>query len=249
MAYDNHAFCWHGVISPDTKAASGFYSDTLGWEVQTMPMGEGEATMFAADGVPRLHLSEPAEPGVPAHWDNYFRVEDVDAATEAAVANGGARLVPPTDIPVGRFSVVTSPSGAVLHLFHENDSSASNPPQTNGGVHWVELHSHELEADLAWLSATFGITTEEMPMPDGPYTLLRHGEQLIGGAMTAKQQGAPSMWLTWIRVADVEAVKGRVEANGGALHTPIMDAEGVGRMVIAADPTGGVFGIIQPSEA
>ena len=249
MAYTNHAFCWHGVISPDTQRARSFYADTLGWEVQTTPMGDGEATMFAAGGVPRLHLSEPAEPGIPAHWDNYFRVEDVDATLQAAVANGGAQLVPPTDIPVGRFAVVTSPSGAILHLFRENDASSANPPEATGGVHWVELHSHELEADLAWLGATFGITTEQMAMPDGPYMLLRHGEALVGGAMVARQPGAPSMWLTWIRVEDVEATTARVQANGGALHSPVMDASGVGRMVIAADPTGGVFGIIQPSAA
>jgi len=250
MAFDNLAFCWHGVITPDTDAAKSFYAQALGWEVQTTPMGDEDATMFAAGGVPRLHLSTPPEDGIPAHWDNYFRVEDVDASTAKAVANGGALLVPPTDIPPGRFSVVASPSGALLHLFHEADEGSSqNAPDADGGIHWVELHSHELDKDLAWLKATFGLTSETMPMPTGPYTILRAGERMVGGAMTAQQEGAPSMWLSWVRVADVDAVAAKVTDLGGALHTPFMDAEGVGRMVIAADPTGGVFGIIQPPNA
>jgi len=248
MAYDNLSFCWHGVITPDTDAAKSFYTQALGWDVQTMPMGDDDATMFAAGGVPRLHLSAPQEDGIPAHWDNYFRVDDVDAVTAQAVANGGAQLVPPTDIPPGRFSVVASPSGAVLHLFHEADEgTATNPPAVDGGIHWVELHSHELDKDLAWLKATFGLATETMDMPMGPYTILRTEAGMVGGAMPAMQEGAPSMWLTWVRVDDVDAVAAKVTAAGGQLHTEAMVAEGVGRMVIAADPTGGVFGIIQPS--
>jgi len=248
MAFDNLSFCWHGVITPDPEGAAAFYPEVVGWQVQTMPMGDEESTMFAAGGVPRLHLAAPTEDGIPAHFDNYLRVADVDAATEAAVAHGGARIVPPTDIPPGRFSVVASPSGALVHLFHEADeASSTNAPPADGGIHWVELHSHQLDDDLAWLKATFSMTTETMQMPTGPYTILRHGEDMVGGAMPAQQEGAPSMWLTWIRVDDLDAARARVTANGGQLHGDPMTAEGVGRMVVAADPSGAVFGLIQPA--
>jgi predicted enzyme related to lactoylglutathione lyase len=51
MAYDNNRFCWHGVISTDTDKAQSFYSNVLGWTVQTMQMGDEESIMFAAGGV------------------------------------------------------------------------------------------------------------------------------------------------------------------------------------------------------
>ena len=151
MAYNNLEFCWHGVISTDTEKAKSFYAAALPWTVQTVPMGDSDATMFAANNIPRAHLMAPPMEGVPSHWDNYLRVEDVDASTAAAVANGGKLIVPGTDIPPGRFSVVASPSGAMISLFHEADPTSANAPAGPGSVHWVELHSTNLEADLAWL--------------------------------------------------------------------------------------------------
>jgi len=118
MAYQTNRFCWHGIVSTDTEKAAAFYPAVLGWTAMTVPMGEHNATLFAANGVPLAHYMAPPMEGVPSYWDNYIRVDDVDASTTAAVANGGQQLVPPTDIPVGRFSVVTSPSGAIICLLH-----------------------------------------------------------------------------------------------------------------------------------
>lgn len=60
--------------------------------------------------------------------------------------------MPPTDNPVGGFSTVTSPSGAVPCLFHEADEAgASNAGAGEGSIHGVELHSKDLEADVAWV--------------------------------------------------------------------------------------------------
>jgi len=249
MAYTDLSFCWHGIVTPDTAAARAFYTEALGWSANDMPMGEGTATMLdPGDGVPRAHLTAPPEAGIPAHWDSYLRVADVDAATRKAVEHGGAMLVQPTDIAPGRFSVVTSPSGATVSLFHEANPESTDAP-SGSGIHWTELHSHELQADLDWLRATFGITTEVMDMPTGPYHLLRQGERMIGGALAAQNAEAPSMWLVWLAVEDVDNTAAKVRASGGSVLGERMDAPGVGAMYIAADPTGGVFGIIQPATA
>ena len=248
MAYANLKFCWHGCVSTDVERAKAFYTEVVGWNIVTTPMGDDEATMFAAAGVPRAHLMAPPMEGVPSHWTNYLRVEDVDASTAAAVEHGGQVMVPPTDIPVGRFSVVTSPSGAAVSLFHEGDPSAENAPREgNGHFHWTELHSTDIAADLPWLQATFGLTISEMPMPQGgTYNLLMHGDELIGGAMPNMHEGAPSMWLTWVAVDDVDAAYARVSANGGTQLGELWDMPGTGRMGIVQDPTGAVIGLIQP---
>lgn len=249
MSYTTHTFCWHGILSPDTAAAETFYTSVLGWTATTIPMGEAEATMMAPpDGIPRVHLSPP-EPGTPAHWDSFLRVEDVDATTAQAVANGGALLVPPMDIAPGRFSVVTSPSGAPLHLFREAGDDSTDHPDGPGSIHWTELHSHDVDKDLAWLTSTFGFTTEILPMPMGDYHVLKTADGLAGGVMKAAMEQAPSMWLTWVKVEDVDTTSTNVRAAGGQIHADAWDVPGVGRMAIAADPTGGVFGIITPPSA
>lgn len=248
MAYDNNRFCWHGIISTAPETTTPFYETVLGWQAQTVAMGDEDGILFAAsDGVTRAHTMAPPMEGVPSHWSSYFRVEDVDASAEAAVANGGTLIVPGTDIPPGRFATVASPSGAVFQLFHESDPTAANPGDADGAIHWVELHSTSLEADLAWLKATFGIDTQTMDMPEGPYHVLVSGETQVGGAMTQANEGAPSMWLPWVRQDDVDGAIARASENGGSVIAPAWEVPNVGRLSVLSDPAQGVFGVIRPA--
>lgn len=247
MAYNTNQFCWHGCISTNPDDAASFYSKVLGWDVQSVEMGDDTATMFANAGVPRAHVMAPPMEGIPSHWDNYLRVDDVDAATKACVEHGGAVMVPGTDIAPGRFSVVTSPSGAAISLFHEADEAASeHAPNYVGGVHWVELHSTDIDADLAWLKAALGFEIDTMPMPNGNYYILKANGEQRGGATPQQNPGAPSMWLTWFQVADVDGTVNTANDAGGQALMPPFDVPGVGRMSILSDNTGGVFGVITP---
>lgn len=70
---------------------------------------------------------------------------------------------------------------------------------------------------------------------------------MAGGLMPAMHAEAPSMWLSWLEISDVDAACERVKANGGALLSEPMDMHTVGRMAMAKDPTGAVFGLITPA--
>ncbi len=248
MAFANNKFCWYGVISAETAKTQAFFTEVCGWGVETMQMGDEEATMFTAGGVPFAHLRAPSM-GEPGHINAYLRVTDVDAGAASAAANGGRVIVPPTDIPPGRFSVVASASGAVFTLFHEADEGTShNHPGGAGSIHWTELHSSDLDADVAWLQAVAGFEIADMPMPNGmTYKLLKVGQDMAAGAMPGMQAGAPSFWLNWVQIDDVDAAAARVKNHGGQVMGDIMDMPGVGRMVVAADPTGVHFGLITPA--
>jgi predicted enzyme related to lactoylglutathione lyase len=54
--------------------------------------------------------------GLPTHWMVYFAVEDCDATAARAKALGGTVHVEPTDIRVGRFSIIQDPGGAVCSV-------------------------------------------------------------------------------------------------------------------------------------
>jgi predicted enzyme related to lactoylglutathione lyase len=49
--------------------------------------------------------------GGPARWSVDFRVEDVDAAAATTEREGGAVLMAPLDVPVGRTAVLADPAG------------------------------------------------------------------------------------------------------------------------------------------
>lgn len=251
MAYNTNHFCWFEIKSSDKSAAAAFYPEAVGWKIEEADMGpQGRYTMFLGGDIPRGGIAE-THGGAPSHWNAYLRVEDVAATTTAAAENGGKVLMAPMAIPgVGVMSVIASPTGAVFSLMRESDEAGStHPPAGLGGIHWTELHSQDVDADLAWLTKTFGYETATMPMPDGStYHLLKTGpDTMAGGLMKAMNPQVPSMWLNWVWVDDVDETLIRVERNGGTAHSPPMDMPGVGRMAVVADPTGAVFGVITPT--
>ncbi|MCA9665267.1 MAG: VOC family protein [Myxococcales bacterium] len=249
MAYTDKKFCWTGIATPDTAKAGAFYGETIGWTLgeHTFPDGD-KVAMLAAGGVPRAHVRQPASAKEPNHWVPYLRVADVDAATKAASKHGGTVLEQPSDIAPGRFATIKSPSGAVFCLFHEADEAGAQdaPAQGAGAVLWLELHSGDAAADLAFLSKSFGFETGEMPMPDGgTYHLLKVGDEMRGGLCAAMTERP--MWVTWVHVDDVDAALARVENNGGSGLGAPMDYPGVGRLCMVKAHDGAVFGLMTPA--
>ncbi|WP_370134747.1 VOC family protein [Streptacidiphilus sp. EB103A] len=62
------------------------------------------------------------------------------------------------------------------------------------------------------------------------------------------QPPPPTVWTTYFSSADADATQAAITANGGAVIAPVMDVGQIGRMLIAADPQGAVFGVWQPLE-
>ena len=70
---------------------------------------ERKNTIIKVDGEQAggmMTMTGPMFEGVPEHWLVYFQVDDCDAAAKTVGETGGTVVVPPMDIPVGRFSVL-----------------------------------------------------------------------------------------------------------------------------------------------
>ena len=52
--------------------------------------------------------------GAGSYWLAYFAVADCDATVAKASDRGAGLTVPPTDIPAGRFAVLSDPQGAMF---------------------------------------------------------------------------------------------------------------------------------------
>ena len=56
---------------------------------------------------------------------------------------------------------------------------------------------------------------------------------------------APTMWMTYLATSDADATAAKVKSAGGQLVMEPMDITDVGRMAVAVDPAGAVFGVWQ----
>ncbi|MDQ3803490.1 MAG: VOC family protein [Acidobacteriota bacterium] len=113
------AFCWNELATRDLEAAKKFYTGLLGWQLkQSDAAGMAyHEIVVGGEHVGGLYQMGPEHGDAPSRWMAYVAVEDVDDRAARVEALGGKVCVPPTDIPnVGRFCVITDPSGATLSL-------------------------------------------------------------------------------------------------------------------------------------
>lgn len=113
----------------------------------------------------------------------------------------------------------------------------------HGKFVWFEHMSGDSAAARRFYDALFGWHTEAVPMggPE-PYPLIMNGGEGIGGFRTAPA-GAPSLWMPYLSVADVDAAHTAALAAGAKSLMPPTDFAPVGRGATLADPTGAVFSI------
>ena len=86
------------------------------------PVPGGSYTLFSLGGRPVaggfLLGEEQIASGMPAHWNLYVGVADVDAKVARSKELGGTLIVGPVDIPkTGRTAAVADPTGAVICLW------------------------------------------------------------------------------------------------------------------------------------
>jgi predicted enzyme related to lactoylglutathione lyase len=113
---------------------------------------------------------------------------------------------------------------------------------------WVDLASTDLPAALRFYTQLFGWSAEDQGPDAGNYHLLTKEGANIAGAMGVMMEGQPSAWTSYVSVEDADATAGRIRDAGGALYVEPVDVMTLGRMAVAADPSGAVFGLWQPKD-
>lgn len=112
---------------------------------------------------------------------------------------------------------------------------------------WADLTAPDVDAAKAFYAGVLGWTFADTGPEYGGYVLAE-----VGGAAAAGigplQGGTPSAWTLYLASADVDATAAAVTEHGGTIHAAPMDVGALGRMIVAADPTGAVFGVWQAGE-
>ncbi|MCF8709902.1 VOC family protein [Rhizorhapis sp. SPR117] len=109
---------WNELITSDQAAAWHFYTQRFGWvkdgEMDMGPLGSYDFVRHGS--VIGAMMTGTPEMG-PPHWNQYFRVADIDQAKAAIEAGGGTITNGPMEIPGGDFAMNgTDPQGAHFGL-------------------------------------------------------------------------------------------------------------------------------------
>lgn len=243
---------WADLASSDPDRAQDFYGGVLGWTAHDQGEAYGGYRLFSrgSDLVGGL-MRNPAD-APPDRWTIFFGVTDARAAADAVGANGGQVLMPPMVVPgQGSMFVAADPSGAVFGGW-QPDGMPGFEGSGAAAPSWFELHTREYDASVAFYRAVLGWRTSVMSdTEDFRYTTVVEGDREVAGVYDAARDlgsGAPSHWLLYIAVDDVDAAVARLEERSGSVVRAAEDTP-YGRMAVVTDPTGAEFALITPPGA
>lgn len=104
---------------------------------------------------------------------------------------------------------------------------------------WIELATNDAAAAKTFYTSLFGWTANDMPIPDGVYTMF----QKSGGDLGAMYQSKdiPPNWASYIAVANADDAAKKAAGLGANIVAPPFDVMDVGRMAVVTDPQGAAF--------
>lgn len=128
-----------------------------------------------------------------------------------------------------------------------------NGPYKPGTPCWIDLMVPDQQAALDFYSGLFGWQGEIGPPEQGGYSVCTLKGKPVAGIMKAMNPDGsipdpmpPTVWTTYLSTDGLDStLKSLTEARGQVVMGP-MDVMDLGRMAVAADPTGAVFGLWEP---
>ena len=120
------ALCWNELTTRAVDESLAFYQAVFGLQGNKIDNGGSDYYELQLPSgrtvgglMPMVGERWPDE--LPNHWMVYFAVEDTDASAARCIELGGQAPVPPTDIPPGRFAVLTDPQGGHFSIIKLSD--------------------------------------------------------------------------------------------------------------------------------
>jgi uncharacterized protein len=113
---------------------------------------------------------------------------------------------------------------------------------------WADLTVPDVAAARRFYADVVGWSFAESGEEYGGYVIARAKGAAAAGIGPQVQPGQPAAWTLYIASDDVDTTAAAVAENGGTVLLPPGDVGPLGRMFIAADPTGAAFGVWQAGQ-
>lgn len=250
-----HPIAWDELHTKDRDKAEAFYNTLFGWTSTPVEMSPeytyhllnraDNGEIFAGS-----HQQGDEEKDVPSYWLVSLSTDDVDKATAKASELGATVVQEPMDIPgTGRFSLFIDPQGAAVATLDYTEGGA--PPARGEGpgcIVWHELVSSDPEASANFYSSIFGFKAEEQQMDELKATVFKQDGEMFANILPKPSPEAPDAWVFYVEVSDAQETADLAQRSGGSVIVPPMPLPQVGTIAWVADPTGAVFGLLQPAE-
>lgn len=112
---------------------------------------------------------------------------------------------------------------------------------------WVDMMTSDLASGRVFYEGLFGWHLADGGPESGGYVMAEvDGRPVAGlGELPPEQRDQQPSWVTYLATEDARATAAAIDAAGGTVFLPPFEVMDAGVLALAADPTGGVFGLWQ----
>lgn len=114
-----------------------------------------------------------------------------------------------------------------------------------GTPSWIDLMPTDAEAARSFYGDLFGWEFDIGPEETGHYAMATVRGKTVAGIGGHPAPGAPVAWTTYFDTGDADAAAATIAEAGGTVVLAPMDVMDNGRLAVALDPGGAVFGLWQ----
>jgi predicted enzyme related to lactoylglutathione lyase len=219
---------WVDLGTSDVSAASHFYTELFGWQVDDQGEQMGHYGICRKDGKMVAGLGPLMQPQQPIAWNSYVDVDNAaDTAQKVRNAGGTVLVEPMAVMDLGSMAVFADPAGAVLSIWQPGLHKGAELANASGSFCWNELGTRDLEGAKTFYPKVFGWGVKTSPMPPhGEYVEWQVDGNSVAGGMSIEGMlpaEVPPYWLVYFAVDDTDATVAKAESLGGKIMTPATD--------------------------
>ena len=212
---------WMDLVTSDAGKSQSFFTQLNGWKYNNF--GDYTRAMSGTKPVcgiiqdPELTKGEKN-----SYWVVSASVNDMDAASNKAIANGGKVLSEAKKIPDrGKVAIIQDGQGAVLALMNSSRGDLRATAAREGEWMWVELWTTEPKAASTFYQNVLSVQGELYSGTDDYYVLKAAEHAFAGITQTIAKEEGP-IWIPVLNVADVTSTASKVkELDGSVLVNPV----------------------------
>jgi predicted enzyme related to lactoylglutathione lyase len=241
-------FVWVDLLTPDVARAEAFYGKLFGWTFRRI----GDYTLAFLGEEPMagmLRVAAKTGARTQARWVGYISVPDVSAAQRQVLSQGGKVLVNARSFPKrGELAVFADREGAIFGVMSSSSGDVEDFLTETGDWIWAQFFSRQGDTAAKFYASIAGSTVLEAPKPDGSkrWFLVSQGYARASIIEIPRNHADTGPgWLGYIRVADAASTIALARQLGGRVLVPPRPDLFDGKVALIADPSGGVFGVLQ----
>ena len=241
---------WHDLITHTPEESRRFYQSLFGWQFEDVgvklgPFRSANYTLIRHEGrliggMVDANLLGRRDADKLSQWVVVMAVADVDAAVAIVAAQSGTVRHAPVDLDSrGRLAMIEDAQGAELALLQTRDGDPPDAPLTIGNFLWDEVWTNDPDASSSFYQGLTGLQPGELGNMQGDaYRLLASGDTPRIGVLQTPLPDLPSTWVSYVRVADADAITDRVEALGGRVVIGVTQRDVGGEAALITGPSG-----------